>query len=155
MTHLTRFSFGTTSAIVTSLAFIVGLSGSSKTAIVASLLLFAVADNVSDSLGLHVFQESDLKQPKVVSASTFSNFVTRLSIVLVFVLLVALLPIEYAVVTSLIYGVTLLSLLSYLIGKERKTSPYLSILSHIAVSTLVIAVSYALRLWITDLFSGV
>ena len=60
MTHLTRFSFGTTSAIVTSLAFVVGLSGSSKAAIVVSLLVFAVADNVSDSLGLHIFQESEL-----------------------------------------------------------------------------------------------
>ena len=117
MTHLTRFSFGTTSARDTSLAFVVGLSGSSKVAIVVSLLVFAVADNVSDSLGLHIFQESELKQPRVISVSTFSNFFTRLSLVLVFVLLVALLPIEIAVVASLVYGISLLSLLSYLIAK--------------------------------------
>ena len=154
MTHLTRFSFGTTSAIVTSLAFVVGLSGSSKIAIVVSLLVFAVADNISDSFGLHIFQESDLKQPKVVSISTFSNFFTRLSLVLIFVLLVVLLPIEYAVVASLIYGISLLSVLSYLIAKERKSSPYLSIFAHIAIAILVIVVSYVLRVWITNFFSN-
>jgi VIT1/CCC1 family predicted Fe2+/Mn2+ transporter len=154
MTHLTRFSFGTTSAIVTSLAFIVGLSGSSKIAIILSLLVFAVADNISDSLGLHIFQESDLKQAKVLTVSTFSNFFTRLSLVLVFVLLVALLPIEYAAIASLIYGISLLSILSYLIAKERKSSPYLSIFAHIAIAILVIAISYLLRIWITDFFSN-
>jgi len=154
MTHLTRFSFGTTSAIVTSLAFIVGLSGSSKIAIVVSLMVFAVADNVSDSLGLHIFQESDLKQPKVISVSTFSNFFTRLSLVLIFVLLVVALPMEYAVVSSLVYGISLLSVLSFLIAKERKSSPYKSIFAHIAVAVLVIIISYFVRVWITDLFSG-
>ena len=153
MTHLTRFSFGTTSAIVTSLAFVVGLSGSSKAAIVVSLLVFAVADNVSDSLGLHIFQESELKQPGVISVSTFSNFFTRLSLVLVFVLLVALLPIGIAVVVSLVYGISLLSLLSYLIAKERKSSPYSSIFAHIAIAVLVIIVSYVLRVWITGFFT--
>jgi len=155
MTHLTRFSFGTTSAIVTSLAFIVGLSGGSKIAIVVSLMVFAVADNISDSLGLHIFQESDLKQPKVVSISTLSNFFTRLSLVLVFILLVVLLPIDYAVIASLVYGVSLLSFLSYLIAKERKSNPYSSILAHIAIAVLVIGVSFLLRVWITNFFSNV
>ncbi len=152
MTHLTKFSFGTTSAIVTSLAFIVGLSGSSKLAIIVSLMVFAVADNISDSLGLHIFQESDLKKPKVVSVSTFSNFITRFAVVMIFVLIIALLPIGYAVVISSIYGISLLSVLSYFIAKERKSSPYSAIFWHIAIAVSVIAISYFLRLWITNFF---
>jgi VIT1/CCC1 family predicted Fe2+/Mn2+ transporter len=152
MTHLTKFSFGTTSAIVTSLAFIVGLSGNSKITIIVSLLVFAVADNISDSLGLHVFQESDLKKPKVVSTSTFSNFFTRFLVVLIFISLVAFFPLEYAVVLSIIYGVSLLSVLSYYIAKEQKSNPYLSILGHVAIAILVIVISYFLRLWIVGFF---
>ena len=154
MTHLTRFSFGITSAIVTSLAFIVGLSESinSKLAIIVSLLIFAVADNISDSLGLHIFQESDLKKPKVVSVSTFSNFFARLLVVLIFVLAVVFLPIDYAVIFSIIYGISLLSILSYFIAKEQKANPYLSILEHVTIAVLVIIVSYFLREWIVNFF---
>lgn len=154
MTHLTRFSFGVTSAIVTSLAFIVGLSQSinSKFAIIISLLVFAVADNISDSLGLHIFQESDLKKSKVVNVSTFSNFFARFMIVVVFVLLVAFLPIDYAVIISIIFGISLLAVLSYFIAKEQKTNPYRSILEHLAIAILVIVVSYFLREWIINFF---
>lgn len=154
MTHLTRFSFGITSAIVTSLAFIVSLSESinSRFAIIISLLVFAVADNISDALGLHIFQESDLKKSKVVNVSTFSNFFTRLLVVMVFVSLVAFLPINYAVVVSIIFGVSLLSVLSYFIAEEQKTNPYRSILEHLAIAVLVIVASYFLREWIMNFF---
>jgi VIT1/CCC1 family predicted Fe2+/Mn2+ transporter len=154
MTHLTKFSFGTTSAVVTSLAFVVGLSGASKPTIILSLLVFALADNISDSLGIHIFQESDLKDPMVVRVSTFSNFFTRLSLVLIFVLIVAFLPINYAVIASLIYGMSVLSVLSYLIARERRSSVYTSILWHVMIAILVIAVSYVLRVWITNFFVG-
>lgn len=154
MTHLTKFSFGATSAIVTSLALIVGLSKNinPKLTIIGSLLVIAIADNVSDSLGIHIFQESDLKKPKVVSVSTFSNFFTRFLVVLIFVLLVAFLPIDYAVIVSIVLGISLLSVLSYFIGKEQKTNPYLSILEHVAIAILIIVASYFLREWIMNIF---
>ncbi len=154
MTHLAKFSFGVTSAIVTSLAFIVGLSESinSRFAIIISLSVFAVADNISDSLGLHIFQESDLKKSKAVNVSTFSNFFARFMVVVVFISLVAFLPINYAVILSIIFGISLLSILSYFIAKEQKTNPYKSILEHLAIAILTIAVSYFLREWIINFF---
>jgi len=59
MSHLTKYSFGASSAIITCLAFIIGLSHSSnpRLSIVGSLLVIAIADNISDSLGIHIFQE--------------------------------------------------------------------------------------------------
>jgi VIT1/CCC1 family predicted Fe2+/Mn2+ transporter len=154
MTHLTRFSFGATSAVVTSLAFIVSMSKNinPKLTIIGSLLVIAVADNISDSLGIHIYQESELKEPKVIRVSTFSNFLTRLLSILIFILLVAFLPISYAVIVSIVYGISLLSVLSYLIAKEQKTNPYFAILEHVAVAILVIAVSSFLGGWITDIF---
>jgi VIT1/CCC1 family predicted Fe2+/Mn2+ transporter len=154
MTHLTKFSFGITSAVVTSLAFIIGLSGISnpKMAIIGSLLVFAIADNISDALGIHIFQESDLKKPKIVAVSTFYNFFTRLFISAVFIVLVALLPTEYFIVSSLVWGIFLLSILSYKIGKEQKVNPYLTILRHLSIAVVVILVSFFLRTYIMNLF---
>jgi len=156
MTHLTKFSFGATSAIVTSLAFIVGLSRNvnPKLTIIGSLLVIAVADNISDSLGIHIYQESDLKSSKVIRVSTFSNFLTRFLVMLVFILLVAFLPIEYSVIFSIVWGISLLAVLSYLIAKEQKVNPYLAILQHVAIAILVIAVSSFLGGWITSIFTN-
>ena len=56
----TRFVFGGASAIITIMGLIVGLSYSpnAKTNIIASIFVMGVADNVSDSLGIHIFQEA-------------------------------------------------------------------------------------------------
>jgi hypothetical protein len=99
MTHLTKISFGVTSAIVTSLAFIVSLSGNTepRMPIIGSLLVFAVVDNISDSLEIHIFQESDLKKPGTVNTSTVSNFLTRFLVILSFVAVVYLMPIQLAI----------------------------------------------------------
>jgi VIT1/CCC1 family predicted Fe2+/Mn2+ transporter len=155
MSHLTKFSFGATSAIVTSLAFIVGLSRSinPKLAIIGSLLVIAVADNISDSLGIHIYQESELKKSKAVRVSTFYNFLTRFLVILVFISLVTFLPIGYSVIFSMVWGISLLSVLSYFIAKEQKVNPYSAILQHVAIAVLVIVVSNFLGGWITSIFS--
>lgn len=154
MTHLTKVSFGATSAVITSLAFIIGLSGTvnPKMTIIGSLAVFAIADNISDSLGIHIFQESDLKKSKVVRTSTFSNFFTRVSVTVVFILLVALFPIVYSIIFSIIWGFFLLTVLSYYIAKEQKANPYLAILQHVAIALVVIILSLLFREWIMNIF---
>jgi len=64
----TKFSFGSTSAIITNVALIMGLNSAkdAKLAIIGSLLVIALADNVSDSFGIHMYQESEgLSQKRV------------------------------------------------------------------------------------------
>jgi VIT1/CCC1 family predicted Fe2+/Mn2+ transporter len=155
MSYLSRFSFGVTSATVTGLAFIVGLSRNAnpKLSIIGSLCVFAIADNISDSLGIHVFQESDLMELKAVRTSTFSNFLTRLLVTIVFILLVAFLPIEYAVISAIVWGISLLAVLSYFIAKEQKVNPYSAILQHVAIAVTVIIVSNFLGAWIMKIFT--
>ena len=157
MIHLRKFSFGATSAIVTSLAFIVGLSKNPnpRLAIIGSLLVIAVADNISDSLGIHIYQESELLDYKVVRSSTFFNFLTRFLVMLIFILSVAFLPIKYAVIFSIVYGISLLSILSYFIAREQKVNPYSAILKHGAIAILVIILSGFIGVWIVSIFSKV
>src|SRR5690348_9759853 len=56
-----RISFGGTAAIVTSMALITGLAAAnaSKGSVVSALLIAAIADNLTDSLSVHVYQESE------------------------------------------------------------------------------------------------
>ncbi len=156
MTHLTKYSFGATSAIVTSLAFIVSLSGNvePRMPIIGSLLVFAIADNISDSLGIHIFQESDLKKPGIVNVSTLSNFATRFCLILSFIGIVYLLPIQAAVILSVIWGIAILMSLSYLIAVEQERNPIRDLMTHLAIATLVIVSSLLLRSWITAVFGG-
>ncbi len=154
MAHLTKFSFGATSAIVTSLALIVGLSRSAnpRLAIIGSLLIIAIADTISDSLGIHIYQESALLNAKTVRAGTFLNFLTRFLVMLIFILFFAFLPLRHAVVFSLVYGIFVLSVLSYLIAREQKVNPCLAILYHVAIAILVIIASGLLSQWLFEIF---
>jgi VIT1/CCC1 family predicted Fe2+/Mn2+ transporter len=155
MSHLTRFSFGATSAIITCLAFIIGLAKSSnpKLAIIGSLLVIAIADNISDSLGIHIYQESDLKKSEVVRTATFFNFLTRFFVIFIFILFVFFLPLLYATILSIIWGISLLMVLSYYIAREQKVSPYKAIFEHVAIAVVVIIISNYLSEWILHIFS--
>jgi vacuolar iron transporter family protein len=155
MTHLTKFSFGATSAIVTCLAFIIGLSRitNSKLSIIGSLLVIAIADNISDSLGIHIYQESDLKKSEVVRVSTFLNFITRFFVILIFILLVLFLPTGYAIIFSIVWGISLLVTMSYFIAKEQKVNPYSAIFWHVALAVSVIIISNFLSEWIMNIFT--
>ncbi|HVQ00302.1 MAG TPA: hypothetical protein VMT57_02180 [Candidatus Thermoplasmatota archaeon] len=155
MSHLTRFSFGATSAIITCLAFIIGLAKSPnpKFAIIGSLLVIAIADNISDSLGIHIYQESDLKKSDVVRKSTLFNFITRFFVILVFILFILFLPLTIASVLSIIWGLSLLIVLTYYIACEQKVNPYKAILEHIAIAVVVIIISDYLSQWILTFIS--
>ena len=96
-------SFGGTAAIVTSVALIFGLDAATATkgTIVSGLLIVALADNLTDALSMHVYQESERRlEPREAFIATSSNFVTRLLLALTFVLLVVMLPLASAVVVQ-------------------------------------------------------
>ena len=155
MVDLSKFSYGITSSVVTSLALIVGLDGitNPKMSIIGALLLIAIADNISDSLGIHIYRESAYSKAKNnTKVYTFSNFLTRLSITLLFVLLVMFLPIQYAILSSMILGLSLLSVLSYLIAVNQKTNPYLQILQHVGVAIVVMITSHFVGQTIISIF---
>lgn len=102
----TNVNFGGASGIVTSMALIVGFSaaGASLPPIIAGLLIVGVADNVTDSLSIHIYQESDRLKARPAFLATLSNFATRLAIALTFVLIVFVFPGAYALFASLARG---------------------------------------------------
>ena len=141
------YSFGATSAVITGLAVIVGLSRTANPVmgITTALVVIAIADNISDSFGIHVHQESQKESIKEVRKTTFTNFVTRVVIVAIFVLPVILFPIKAAVILSIFFGMAVISTISYFIAKEQKAKPFRVVFHHLLITALVIIGSYLLR----------
>jgi VIT1/CCC1 family predicted Fe2+/Mn2+ transporter len=143
MNQSTKFSFGSTSAIITNIALIIGLDTAvnAKTAIIGSLLVMALADNISDTLGIHMYQESEGLSRKRVWLLTFTNFLSRFVTSLGFIAIIAIFPLNVAVVLSLLYGLTVLSTVSYLIAKSKNRRPWNAICEHLLIAAIVITLS--------------
>jgi len=151
---LSRFSFGITSAIVTSMALMLGLNQTRdpRTSIVGALLLIAIADNVADSLGLHVYRESVPGASGTHWMYIVSNFATRLGVMMLFIVLVSLLSLTYAIIVSIIVGLTMLAVMSYYIAVYQKVSPARAVVQHLGIAAVVILLSHFLGVMIGDLF---
>ena len=142
-TNLRNYIFGSSAAIITDVSLIVGL-GSARTGkepILAGLLTIAVADNISDSLGIHMYKESEGYGQKLSLFSTLLNFLSRLLISCTFVAIVLVLPMAHAIVVGLIWGLLLIVLISYLISRSNREKPLKEIVIHLLVAVVVIALS--------------
>lgn len=150
--HKNKFLFGSTSAIITNLALVVGLETSinAKLNIVASILVIAVADNISDTLGIHIYQEAEGLKGKEVWLYSITNFIARLLVSIIFILLVILLPLPIAVISSIIFGLLILAIISYIIARHNKMNPYRAIIDHIIIALLVVLTSNFLGNWIVN-----
>ena len=144
------FTFGGTSAIVTSMALIIGLeSATAPTAtIVSGLLIVAVADNISDSLSIHMYQEAERLDQRAALRATLTNFLARLIVALSFVMIVSVLPKFYAGIVALAWGFLLLVGLSCVLANTRGVSPLGEIGKHIGIAILVIVASRFIGTWI-------
>jgi len=140
MINLNKYSIGGTAAIITSMGLIAGLghSNNAKAVIISGLLIIAVADNIADSLSIHIYKESEGADKKEIKSTTYGNFIVRLLVVLTFVAIVALSSVNLAIVYASIWGLVLLTFLSYSIAQAKKTKPSIEIIWHLVVAVLVI-----------------
>jgi VIT1/CCC1 family predicted Fe2+/Mn2+ transporter len=154
--QINRFSFGGTAGVVACAALIVGLgaAGVPKSVIVSSLLIVAFADNLTDSLSIHIYQESERLPPRQAFLATSTNFVSRLLVSLSFVLLVLALPIRGVVAAALAWGLFLLGLLSWIIARQRGVRPIPEVGKHLFVALVVIVVAEFIGEWIPVLLPG-
>jgi vacuolar iron transporter family protein len=146
-----KYIFGATTAVMINMGLVVGFNHGvgAKLNIISSILVIAIADNLTDSLGIHIYQESQKLMAKNVWLSTLANFMTRFLVSLLFVLIILILPLPLAVACSLVFGLISLSAISYLIAKQRKSNPTMAIIEHLALALLVIFSSHYLGRWIT------
>lgn len=143
-------SFGGTAAVVTSMGLIIGLgTAAAQTAtIVSALLIVAVADNISDSLSIHMYQEAENLGGRTAFGTTLANFAARFLVALTFIIIVLVLPDPYAAVAALAWGFLLLAGLSYLVARARNVRPLPEVSKHLGIAVLAIAASRAMGAWI-------
>jgi VIT1/CCC1 family predicted Fe2+/Mn2+ transporter len=148
MLDLRKISFGGTAAIVTSMALIVGLKAAtaSRSAVIGSLLIIGIADNLTDSLSVHTYQEAERLDQREALHTTVANFIARFLISATFILIVLLLPAAIAIPLTIGWGFLLLAVLSHLLARVRHVSSAMEILKHCAVAVVVIAISRVIGL---------
>jgi len=138
------FGFGLTSGIITTLGLIIGLNSSthSKIIVVGGILLIAFADALSDSLGIHISEESVNNNTKELWEVTFATFISKLLIALTFLVPVLLFQLETAIILSIIWGVLLIAVFSYYLAKKQGTNPSHVVLEHVVIAILVIIITH-------------
>jgi len=141
MRDLSRFSFGATSAVTSSLALMVGLSqlDVSKIALIGALLIIGLADNIADALGVHIYSESKSKNYSKLNTAT--NYLARLGITLIMIFFVVFMPFMYALIASIITGMFVIALVSYFIAKEHGLDARRIVAEHLAITVLVLIAS--------------
>jgi len=147
----TGFSFGSTSGIITTLGLMVGLhSGThSKIVIIGGILTIAIADAFSDALGIHISEESENKHTtKEIWESTIMTFLSKFFFALTFLVPVLLFNLSTAIIVSIIWGLALISLLSYRMGREQNTNPLPIVGEHLLITIIVIAITHFIGDWI-------
>lgn len=143
------FSFGLTSGVITTLGLLVGLSRgtSSRTAVLAGILTIAVADALSDAMGIHVSEEGEgVHTGREVWTSTLATFVSKLAVALTFAVPVLLLPLGTATVAAVVWGAALLAILSVVTARDQGVSPPRLVVEHLGLALLVVAGSYLVGL---------
>lgn len=147
-------SFGLTSGIITTLGLMVGLHSStgSKIVIIGGILVIAIADALSDALGIHVSEEFENKHSvKEVWESTIVTFLTKFFIALTFVVPIIYLSLYTAIVVSIVWGLSLIIILSWYMAQEQENHHLKVIFEHLGIAILVIIVTHYIGDWVATL----
>jgi len=137
----TGFSFGITSGIITTLGLMVGLNAGthSKLAVIGGILMIAIADAFSDGLGIHVSEESeDAHTSREIWESTGATFLTKFAIAMSFLVPVLLLDLQTAVYVSIIWGLLVLGVMSFLMARKQRQKEWKAVGEHLMIAIVVI-----------------
>jgi len=147
MFKIENITYGAVSAVMTGLAIIIGLSStiSAKTNIIVALLVIAIADNISDSFGIHFQEESQLLSKDKVRNATLLNFVSRFVTTAILILFVIIFSMTLAIILSILFCFFVIISLSYIISKRQNTNPYKAVFGHLATAIALMVASYILR----------
>ena len=148
-------SFGCTSGVITTLGLMVGLhSGTNSVpAVVGGIITIAIADAFSDALGIHISQESTNTQSGGhVWAATGATFLSKFFIALTFVFPVLYFDFFVAIIFSLIWGLLVLTVLSYRIARYQNQNPLRVILEHIFIALAVVVATHFVGHWVGNVF---
>jgi len=148
------FSFGLTSGIITTLGLIIGLNSGthSNVIIIGGILVIAIADAMSDSLGIHISEESENKHTiKEIWESTIATFLSKFVFALTFIIPILFLELRTAIAVCIVWGLSLIIIFSYYMAKQQNIKTYKVVLEHLIITIAVIISTHYIGDWIATL----
>lgn len=128
--------FGLSSGVVTTLGFVVGLGIGLKSTetVLASILIMAFADSLSDSGGIYTEKKMEFFSEKEEAKRTFLlNFFSKAGIILLFVPPFIFLQLNTAILLSVIMAIVILIFLSIEIASVQRGGYVKTIAFHLAL----------------------
>ena len=147
----TGLSFGLTSGVITTLGLMVGLHAGthSRAVVLGGILTIAVADALSDAMGIHLAEESKNSGPaNHVWEATVATFAAKFVIAGTFVVPVLTRPLDQAIVISIVWGLFLLTALSFFVARAQSIAPWKVIGEHILIALCVVAITHVIGDWV-------
>jgi VIT1/CCC1 family predicted Fe2+/Mn2+ transporter len=148
--------FGITSGAITTLGLIAGLhSGTqSKLAILVGIVVLAVADALSDAIGIHISEEAEnMHTTGQLWQSAFFTFISKLCVALSFIIPLQLLELNMAIWVSVVWGALLISVFSYVMARSQKQNPAKVIAEHVIVMLIVVVLAHYIGDAVHELFA--
>ena len=152
----TGMSFGLTSGVITTLGLMTGLNAGTKSelAVIGGIMVIAIADALSDSVGIHISEESEnVHSERQIWAATISTFFSKLITALTFLVPVLLFPLETAIMVSVVWGLCLVSLLSFWISRLSGVATWKVIVEHLVITVAVVVIAQLVGLWVAAVFA--
>jgi len=151
----TGLFFGATSGVITTIGLIVGLNSGTRsvTAVLGGILVIAVADAMSDALGIHLAEEADPDTTHGhVWSATIMTFITKFVFSISFAVPLLLLPLSTAVTVSVVWGMLVITILSYFLARSQDESPLAIVGEHLGIAVLVVVFSHYIGVWVANTF---
>ncbi len=151
----TGLFFGATSGVITTIGLIVGLNSGTRsiTAVLGGILVIAVADALSDALGIHLAEEANPNTTHAhVWSATIMTFLTKFVFSISFAVPLLLLPLASAVMASVAWGLFVIVVLSYFLARAQGEAPFAIIVEHVGIAILVVIFSHYIGVWVARTF---
>jgi VIT1/CCC1 family predicted Fe2+/Mn2+ transporter len=151
----TGLYFGATSGVITTIGLITGLNAGTRSvaAVLGGIFVIAIADAMSDALGIHLAEEADPDTThRHVWAATISTFLNKFVFALSFAVPVLFLPLDLAVAASLLWGMFVIIVLSFFLARSQQASPLLIIGEHLGIAVVVVILSHLIGVWVSRTF---
>jgi len=148
-------SFGLTSASITTIGLMVGLvyGTNSRLAVIGGIITIAIADALSDALGIHISEEAEKTNTvREIWESTIATFITKFIFALTFLIPILLFPLHIAILICIGWSFLVVGTLSYYIGKQQDSPTWKVIAEHLTITFIVIIITYFLGIWINNTF---
>jgi VIT1/CCC1 family predicted Fe2+/Mn2+ transporter len=132
---------------------IVGIHSSthSKLAVIGGIIAIAIADAFSDAVGIHISEESADTSTREIWESTISTFFSKFAFALTFVTPILLLELSTAVIVSVAWGLSLITVFSFYLARQQGKEPHKVVLEHLLIVVLVIVATHYVGSWIASI----